>query len=178
MDTHLEALDTAFLQLSFAIKLWHYLQKHPLQTEHFDIPLTLLEEDGIKMICLPDKEFNSYDDIILASENNISICFGTAAITLWEAINERLNFSKNSPNPMKTQKEKVAGLCFMIRCCFAHGPAFPVWNITKRYETTYKIGNKIIELRQLNGRSFDFSHIDGRETLWLLRAEASSLGLL
>ncbi|MBI5588567.1 MAG: hypothetical protein HY889_09420 [Deltaproteobacteria bacterium] len=175
-NPHTKALDTAFLMLSFAIKLWHYLQEHPINKELFDISLTINAPGNI--ICLADNEFDSYDDIVLASENNISICFGAATCTLWEALNKNLPYTKGNPNPMNTEEEKLAGLCYMIRCCFAHGTTVPRWQITDRYKTCYNVYNKTIDLTILkNGQPFYYKHIGGYETLWSLRAKASELGL-
>ena len=173
---HLDALETGFLQLSFAIKLWHYLDQHPINKDQFDIALTV--EDAKNRVCLPHNEFHSYEEIKIASENNISICFGATALTLWEALNETLQYSKTNPNPMTTKKEKLAGLSYMIRCCFAHGTAIPRWDINSKYQKTYTVGNKIIDLTSLHGQPFDYSHIDGYETLWVIRSEASVLGML
>jgi hypothetical protein len=78
---HHQHIDTAFLQLSFAIKLWHFLDKHPIDKEIFDIALTI--EEPRNRVCLSQNEFHTYLDLQLAAENNISISFGTAAITLW-----------------------------------------------------------------------------------------------
>ena len=130
-NSHREALETGFLQLSFAIKLWNYLDMYPINKDQFDIALTI--EDASNRLCLPHNEFHSCKDIKIASENNISICFGATAITLWEAINETLQYSNTNPNPMKTKKEKLAGLSYMIRCCFAHGAALPRWEIKSKY---------------------------------------------
>ena len=43
---HFDGLETAFLQLSFAMKLWHYIQEHPLSPNEFDISLTIQEDNG------------------------------------------------------------------------------------------------------------------------------------
>ena len=65
--------------MSFAIKLWHFLDSHPIEKDYFDIALTI--EDLGTRVCLVHNEFNTYQAIQLAAENNISICFGAAAIT-------------------------------------------------------------------------------------------------
>ena len=77
---HVDHIDTAFLQLSFAIKLWHFLEVHPIEKDNFDIPLTI--EDPGNRICLEHNEFKTYQDLQFAAELNISICFGAAATTL------------------------------------------------------------------------------------------------
>lgn len=167
-NPHIKALDTAFFQLSFSIKLWHYLREHPINKEHFDISLTINDPGNI--ICLPDSEFHSYDDIVLASENNISICFGVAVITLWEAFREY-----KTQNQATGEIEMLADLCYMIRCCFAHGTAVPQWKINDRYRKCYHVGNKTIDLTGLDGQPFDYSHIGGCETLWHIKARLHDL---
>src|SRR5216684_4525833 len=113
---HVVHLDTAFLQLSFALKLIRYLDDHPVNKKEFDISLTF--EDDRSRICLPHGEFHTYDDIKGAACNNFQICFGAAAITLWEAFREKGYSSKNI-DPSRNDKENLVSLSYMIRCCFA-----------------------------------------------------------
>jgi hypothetical protein len=86
IQSHVKYLDTAFLQLSFALKLINYLATHPVEKEEFDISLTF--EDEHSRVCLPHGEFHTYEDIKLAASNNFQICFGSTSITLWEAFKE------------------------------------------------------------------------------------------
>lgn len=175
---HHQHIETAFLQLSFAIKLWHFLDAHPINKDKFDDALTI-EEAGNR-ICLPPDEFSTYEDLIVAAENNISIAFGAAAITLWEAIREHSGLASGNLNPKANQKENLAGLSYMIRCCFAHGSAMPVWSIrNSKYKTTYRVGNKTIDLTKItDGQVFDYASIGGYETLSFLKLDAHANGLL
>jgi hypothetical protein len=175
---HHDHIATAFLQLSFAIKLWHFLDEHPIDKEAFDINLTI--EDPGSRICLPHNEFQTYQDLQLAAENNISICFGAAAITLREAIREHSGLVSGKLNPKNSRKESVAALSYMLRCCFAHGTARPVWSIQdSKCKTTYQIGNKTIDLSQVaDQQAFDYSSIGGYETLWYLKEESRAEGLI
>ena len=66
---NLDLVDTAFLQLSFSIKLWHFLDVHPIDKDLFDVDLTV--EDGGARISLPHGEFESYDAMKVASEHNV-----------------------------------------------------------------------------------------------------------
>ena len=174
---HLEHIDTAFLQLSFAIKLWHFLGENPLDVERFDIPLTI-EDDGWR-VALPHNQFTP-EALQVATYNNVSICFGTAAITLWEAIRERTGIHPRAMDPNNGTDENLAALSYMIRCCFAHGPASPVWSIRDgKYRTTYQVGNKSIDLSNVaEGQRFDYRSIGGYETLWFLKDEARVRGML
>ncbi len=169
---NLEIIDSAFLQLSFALKLWHFLDVHPIEKEIFDGNLTI-EDEGSR-IALPHNEFPNYGAVKVASENNFSICFGAVANTLWEAISERYALSSRQLDPEADRIQNLASLAYMIRCCFAHRPASPVWRIQNRkYKTTYRVGNKVIGLSNVeDGTPFEYSSIQGYETLWLLKAEA------
>ncbi len=125
-------------------------------------------------------EFETYQDLQVAAENNISISFGAAAITLWEAIREHSGTSSRKLNPRNSRKENLAALSYMIRCCFAHGTARPVWSIyDTKYKIVYNVGNKSIDLSKIaDNQPFDYSSIGGYETLWSLKAEARVNGLL
>ncbi len=176
--SHATYLETAFLQLSFAVKLRHYIDEHPIDKGQFDISLTV--EDADDRICLPHNEFKSQEDLLLAADNNISICFGVAAISLWLAIEEKGHYlPKSLPNPLQTTQHKLAGLIYMIRCCFAHGTAVPKWNITHdKYKIVYDIGSQQVDLRTVHGEPFTRESIGGYQTLWLLRREAISNNML
>lgn len=174
---HHDHIDTAFLQLSFAIKLWHFLEEHPIEKDNFDIALTI-EEAGSR-VCLAHDEFKTYQEIRVAAENNISISFGAVAITLWEAISEHTGWSSGELNPENSPEANFAALSYMIRCCFAHGTARPVWSIRNKYKTVYRVGNKSVDLSKIADKEpFDFDAIGGYETLWHLKAEARAKGLL
>jgi len=175
---HHDHIDTAFLQLSFVIKLWHFLDEHPIDKETFDVDLTI-EDPGCR-ICLPNNEFRTYQDLQLAAENNISICFGAVATTLWEAIHEHSGLVSGKLNPNNSRKESLAALSYMLRCCFAHGTARPAWSIQdSKYKTTYQVGNKTIDLSQVaDQQAFDYFSIGGYETLWYLKEESRAEGLI
>lgn len=179
---HVDHIDTAFLQLSFAFKIERFLADSVTDKEafkeNFDIPLTV--EDGESRIVFPHNEFSNYQTLQIAAQNNISICFGVAAITLWEAIREHTGFSNEKLSPEKCARENLASLSYMIRCCFAHGTARPVWSIHRnKYKTKYYVGNKTIDLSLIaKGQTFAYTLIGGYETLWFLRDEARARGLL
>ena len=160
-ESNKDYIETAFLQLSFAVKLWYYLELYPIDKNKFDGSLTVKENR--ESIHFPKNEFNTYNDILLASENNVSICFGAAVITLWEAIKDKGEYSPTKlPNPLATTEQKIAGLIYMIRCCFAHSPAIPRWHITsEKYKIIYSVGSKSIDLRSVNDTRFYYESIGG-----------------
>ena len=175
---NIDHVDTAFKQLSFAIKLWHFLEAHPIEKDDFDIALTVEDEES--RVCLLHNEFSNYDEIRVASENNISICFGSAANVLWEAIREKRGLEAKELDPNADRASNIASLTYMIRCCFAHGPAAPVWQIKNtKYRTKYQVGYTVVDLSVIeNGTAFDYASIGGYETLWFLKDGASAEGLI
>jgi len=174
---HHDHIETAFLQVSFAITVWRFLDEHPVDKEIFDINLTI--EDPHSRICLPHNEFRTYQDLQIAAENNVSICFGAAAITLWEAIREHAGLRNEKLNP-NNKRENLAALSYMLRCCFAHGTARPICSIKdSKYKTKYCVGNKIVDLTQISdGQPFDYASIGGYDTLWHLKEESRAEGLI
>lgn len=173
-STHGPYLEGAFLQLAFAIKLWHYTEEGHLEKSIFEIDLTI--EDPGQRVVLVSNQFNTSDDLCHAAANNISICFGVAATTLSKCIEEKRG--KQWPPRLSTVEDKIAGLSYMIRCCFAHGPAVPVWEMNPRFRVKYEIYNLSVDLTHRNRTRFDYSHIGGYETLWKLKAWAEDLGLV
>ncbi len=158
--------------------MWVFLEDHPIDKEQFDSTTIILNPENC--VRLPRGQFHTYQDLQLASQNNVSIAFGMAAITLWEAIREHSSIEPKNLQPQANQKDNLAALSYMLRCCFAHGPAAPVWSIrNEKYKTTYRIGNKTIDLSDFNdGHHFDYGSIGGYETLWLLRDDAYSCKLI
>ena len=175
--TRNQALESAFLQLSFAIKMWHFVRSNGLQRESFDIALTALDDNGVQYV-MHEGEFHTDADLILAAENNISICFGAAAITLWETIREHTGLESKQLIPTASERERIAGLAFAIRCCFAHGASAPSWELTEKYRLRYEFPGFVVDLTSKQGLPFEYSHLGGPDGLRQLRYLAASVGLV
>lgn len=174
---HHQALESAFLQLSFAMKVWHFVRGGGLQRESFDIALTALDDRGVPYVML-EGEFHTDHDLVLAAENNISICFGAAAITLWEAIREHSGLESRNLNPTASDRERTAGLAYAIRCCFAHGTAAPRWDLRPKYRLRYDLSGLVVDLTSKHEYPFDYSDLGGPDGLRQLRRLAVSAGLV
>jgi hypothetical protein len=173
-----EQIEIAFLQLSFALKLWHYVEEGHLSKEKFDISITF--EDGSSIVPLVHNEFDNYSELINASYNNVLIAFGNAAITLSNCIQEKYEQGKYQyPQILKTEEEKIFGLIYMIRCAYAHNMCIPQWkNMKIKYKIKYQIYGLNIDLSsRKEGESFDMSHISGFDTLYVLRDGARHLNM-
>lgn len=159
------------------MKIWHFVRSGGVHRESFDIALTAVDDAGVPYVMLKG-EFQSDDDVILASENNISICFASAAITLWEAIREHSGLESRTLSPSASEREKIAGLAYAIRCCFAHGTAAPRWDLAQKYQLRYEFPGFSVDLTSANGHPFDYSYLGGPDGLRVLRRVARSAGLV
>ncbi|MGF6721293.1 hypothetical protein P3T43_000634 [Paraburkholderia sp. GAS41] len=177
-------LDPAFTQLAFAAKLLEYVEQGKLNLDELDQPLTI---EGPGIWVLPDRIFNSVGELHRACENQLSVAFGAAAITLnrcREEYEERTGVPLLARNgaPPESEDEHFAELAYQIRNAFAHDISEPRWEIRnparrRQYlvdRITDHAGNVIrasitVDLTNLNGQRFDYAHIGGIETLHHLR---------
>lgn len=157
-------LDSAFAQLELAIKLMHAAEQGRVKREEIDLPLTIAE--GNSVLVLADHTLHTDADFINAMQNNVSVAFGAAAITL-NRCREEVRLSL--PNPIDTELEQWIALVYQIRNAFAHDIAEPKWEIKPRYARTYEIGAVKADLSNLNGQHFDYYQLGGPEALFFLR---------
>jgi hypothetical protein len=172
---HFQGLDTAFLQLSFAMQLLHHIAHDRIPRALFNSDLTVIGSNGVPFVT---RKFQTDNDVTLAAENNVSISFGTVAITLWEAIREHSGLDNSTITPAASPREMLAGLAYAIRCCFAHGTVEPRWRLTPKYRIEYQLGSLGIDLRAVDGQPFEYHQVGGFDVLITLRAHATSAGLL
>ncbi len=162
----MEYLDTAFAQLAFAWKLFVYAQDRKIDLDELDKPLTFKE--GRMVFVLPDKIFDSYDDLVLACQNNLGVAFGAAAITLNRS-REEAEFAL--PDPIQTERDQFVSLTYQIRNAFAHDMAEPCWNIThERYFRMYEFGGVRVDLNGIeNQQPFRYEDIGGPDVLFAMK---------
>ena len=158
-------IDSAISQLAFAIKLMDAAEDGLLDLETIDRPLTI--SDGPAIWVLPDRVLQSPDDLILACQNNVSIAYGAAAITLNKCREEA---GVSLPVDIVSECDQWVALVYQIRNAFAHDIAEPRWQISKvRYAREYRVGPVSADLRALEGTHFDYSHVAGPEGLYRLK---------
>ena len=117
-------VDTAFKQLAFAWKLYHYALEGKINIDDLDIALTF--EEGRSILVLPDKIFSNQNELVVALQNNLSIAFGAAAITL-NRCREEAHIAL--ADPIVTEVDQFASVAYQIRNAFAHDISEPRWNI-------------------------------------------------
>ena len=162
----MEYLDTAFAQLAFAWKLCAYAEDGKIDLDQLDQALTF--EEGRMIFVLPDKIFDSYGDLILACQNNLSVAFGAAAITLNRSREES---GIKLPNPIETEREQFVSLAYQIRNAFAHDIAEPRWNMNQeRYFRMYEFGGVRVDLNGIeNQQPFRYEDIGGPDVLFAMK---------
>ena len=166
----MEHIDTAFKQLAFAWKLYHYALDGKINVKELDCPITF---QGAGMIfVLPDKIFDSNNEMIVALENNLVIAFGAAAIALNRGREEA---QIRLADPIQTEIDQFAGVVYQIRNAFAHNIAEPRWNITNlRFARVYQFGSITIDLSGVGTRRFEYQDIGGPEVLFWLKEYGQS----
>jgi hypothetical protein len=157
-------LPTAFTQLEFAWKLYNYALEGGIDFARLDVPVTFTE--GNALLVLPDRIFESREDMILALENNLGVAFGAAAITLNRC---REDAKIPLPDPIKSDVDQFVGLTYQIRNAFAHDIAEPRWNIRERFRRSYEFGPVSANLSNLHDTPFDYHQIGGPEVLFWMR---------
>ncbi len=159
-------LDTAFAQLAFAGKMLVYAEDGGIDLDRLDQPITF--KDGRMIFALPDKIFDSYDDLVLACQNNLTVAFGSAAITLNRA---REDTDLALPNPIDSELDQFVSLAYQIRNAFAHDIAEPRWNMNQeRYVRMYEFGGVRVDLTRIESdQPFRYEDIGGPDVLFAMK---------
>lgn len=158
-------IDTAFKQLAFAWKLYDYTLDGKINVEELDRALTF--QEGTMVFVLPDKVFDSPEELVVAVENNLVIAFGAAAITLNRCREEA---GVKLADPITTEVDQFAGVAYQIRNAFAHDIAEPRWNITNpRFARVYDFGGMRIDLTQVGTKAFEYQDIGGPDVLFWMK---------
>ena len=164
--TDIEKINQAFIQLSFCLKNMCYFELEPrkINKEDFDTEVQFLDE----RVILPQNEFITYDDLILAAQNQVNICIGFTAIVVWDTV-ESFNKSK-----LDTEEKNIIDLFYMIRCAFVHQAINPVWKVNnKQYKRVFeiKIGDSSItvDLTDKDSRPFKPEDIGGYQNYYKLK---------
>ncbi len=177
----LEELDDVFISLEMAIKFNTAVESGEILKESIDNDIPLIVKDNQNNLVINANILHTNNDFGLWSQNLIMQAFGSAAITVWEAVCHKgvYNASKlGKLDKLVSDDERLVGVAYMLRCCFAHGMTRPVWDIRKRYKFTFKKWGKQIDLSVLNGKPFKYEHLAGYETLWLMKDEFQQKGIV
>lgn len=168
------AIEQAFLQLAFAIKLLTYTELGKISKSEFDTEVQIKLEK--RNLSFWDGPFHSYDDIILGAQNNFVLTLGFTAIVLHDVLTQA-----GFPNdlPVSSPHRDLRALVYMIRCAFAHDMMNPQWEARGPFARELRLelpsGPLLVDMRGRNGQPFDDSHVGGIETYFEIKAEVEGL---
>jgi hypothetical protein len=171
----MQYLPTAFAQLFFSWKLYNYALDGKIDRESLDSDITFQSEDQRQIFVLPNRIFDNDSDFILAFQNNLTIAFGAAAITLDRARHEA---GHDLPDPIQSDNDQCIALIYQIRCAFAHDIAEPRWKIKGRYCRAYEFDGINIDLTNLDGEVFIYHQIGGPDRLVAIKDYAVANGIV
>lgn len=158
-------IDSAIKQLSFAWKLYNYALDGKINLDELDQPITFQEGDMV--LALPCKLFSDVSEMIVALENNLSVAFGAAAITLNRCREEA---GVALANPIETDVDQFASVVYQIRNAFAHDISEPRWDIRHgRYARVYVFDGISIDLSRVGNKHFEYADIGGPDVLFWLK---------
>lgn len=162
----LKDIEQAFQQLEFAIRLMSYCGLGYIDKEKFNSHIYIESENLI----LPRDTFKEDRDLGIAAQINVGVCFGVSAIVL-DAAFDADGFKKTPES--ENREDLIRTLVFMIRCAFAHNMAFPRWEVRGPYNRKIEFGlfdeHLSIDLRELHGQLFEYSHIGGAGNWFKIR---------
>ena len=102
-----EAIEQAFLQLKFAIKLLTYTERGKISKPDFDTDVLIKLER--RTLRFRDGTFRSDDDIILAAQNNFVLTLGFTAIVLHQVLS-RAGFANDLPAAARVAGQRFGWL--------------------------------------------------------------------
>ena len=163
-------LPTAFANLFFAWKLYHYGLDGKIDVDDLDADITF-QENGMIFV-LPRRIFENYGDFINALQNNLTIAFGAAAITLKRSCEEA---GLKEPNDIVSENDQCIALISQIRNAFSHDISEPRWEMRNpKYLRVYEFGGIRVDLTGLNGQLFAYEQIGGPDALILIKEYAET----
>ncbi len=163
-------LPTAFANIEFAWKLLVYGEAGEIDLDKLDIDVVFQDDNGRPFFVPPAQIFPDPNDLIVALQNNLTIAFGAAAITLHRSIQEA-GYRVPSGH-FESDEDQCIALVYQVRNAFAHDITEPRWEMrNSAFERKYIIADKVFDLRELNGRNFRYEDF-GVESLFFLKTYA------
>ena len=124
----------------------------------------------------PSVNFQSTDALIRAAAINVVIAFSATTLVLdqaFDAIGMKPDFRATDANG------RLRLLVYMVRCAYAHGFAYPQWNVTNKKAGVLIVnvdGQTItLDLPRLHGQLFVVDQIGGYENWYRIRNAAQRL---
>ena len=168
LNDALDDVRIAFLQVEFSIKLLSYCELEKIDPAEFDLEqVVLLKHENLRF---PPGDFNRLEDIVRAANVTVLSALGVSALTLdkaWEV-------AGIDPDPVSEDGTiRLRTLVHMVRCAYAHGMADPKWQVKRHYRRPLEVDLPSeplrLDLRELDGRGFDFDVLGGHARWFEIR---------
>jgi hypothetical protein len=105
--------------------------------------------------------------VVHISANLYRTALGNCFIAFDETLDDIFGEKGKEPIQPVDDINSLRIVIYMMRCCFAHDPVEPKWEVKKAYRKLIKIQeiNFKIDLSQLNGKLVKFEHHNGSKGL-------------
>jgi hypothetical protein len=174
MREALEDVKIGFRQLEFAIKLLSFCELGKIKPAEFDTDHLVQLKTGD--LHFPSGNFQDMDALLKAAATNVIIAFSSTTLVLdqaFDAIGMKPDFHATDNDG------KLRLLVYMVRCAYAHGFAYPRWDVRNKNAGILTVdveGHAItLDLPRLNGQVFEIDQIGGYENWYRIRNAASRL---
>ena len=164
----LEDVNIAFLQLEFSIKLLTFCELGKVDPAEFDTDLTVVLENA--NLPYPSGHFSDPGNIVRAAGVSVSLASAASALVLdkaWEVAGIARDPKSEDPSV------QLRAVVYMVRCAYAHGIAEPRWKVRGDYRSTFELRLPErpvdLDLREVDGRGFDFDDLGGYHTWFAIR---------
>jgi hypothetical protein len=131
---------------------------------------------GTGNLHFPSVNFQTTDALIRGAAINVVIAFSATTLVLdqaFGAIGMKPDFHAADASG------KLRLLAYMVRCAYAHGFAYPRWNVTNKKAGVLTVnveGQTItLDLPRLHGQVFEIDQLGGYENWYRIRDAAQRL---
>ena len=161
-------INQAFLHLEFTIKLLTYMERRTIDKDEFDTNIVITGKK--RNISFNDSAFNTYDDLILGTENCVLLSVGFTAIVL----DTSLQSVGKKPDPNNRSSEgMLRNLIYKIRCAYAHDMMHPKWEVRSNYAQPLEIQLQSdilrLDLSKKHNQLFNIEDIGGYENYFEIK---------
>jgi len=170
----IDNVNDAFRLLEFSIRVSNYFELDKVDIELFGCDSLIRLER--KNVSFNDSYFASKKSALRTAEIAIGASFGVSAIVLDDLC--EATCKQRTP---KSDAEffLIWSVVYAVRNTFAHGMANPLWRVYPKYQRKITLHlaaqTTTINLAELNGRQFDYSHIGGFANWFDLKNRALEL---
>lgn len=171
----LTKIQQMYLQFCWSVKLNVYLDDNRMKGKsEFDVQLLYAKDEAF----FPKDQFESIEDIVIASENNIVLNLGCYFIALNQAFEK--SFGKVDMKRIGNQPyDALRALIYMCRCAFAHDILQPHWNVKKDFRKMLAVNfDRVsinIDFSNYDKRKFDINDIGGYKSIIQIHKSAEKL---